>query len=178
MFPANRHRAESSYLPWLAAQNPRLAWHSRHSLEGTRAITPVTFRLGGTQLGFSQHFVDTVPSARIDIMRMRLYVVFPVLVLLCSGTLLLRGQQSATDNSRAVIRKVVPSYPETAKRINLAGTVKLLATVAPNGTVKSIQPLGGSPILLQAAQDAVYRWQFAPASSETKESIELRFSPQ
>lgn len=111
-------------------------------------------------------------------MRMRLFLVLSVLVLLCSGSLLLRGQQSSTENARAIVRKVVPTYPEAARRINLSGTVKLLATVAPNGTVKAIQPMGGSPILVQAAQEAVYRWQFAPATSESKEAVELRFNPQ
>jgi TonB family protein len=108
-------------------------------------------------------------------MRMRHFWVLSALILI-SGTLLMRGQQSSTDNPRAIVRKVVPAYPDAARRINLAGTVKLLATVAPNGTVKAIQPMGGSPILVQAAQEAVYRWQFAPGSSETKEPVELHFN--
>lgn len=111
-------------------------------------------------------------------MRMRLHLVLFAVILLGGGTLPMHGQQSAPETARAVVRKVVPVYPDVAKRINLAGTVKLLVTVAPNGTVKAIQPMGGSPILVQAAQEAVYRWQFATASSETKESIELRFNPQ
>jgi TonB family protein len=69
-------------------------------------------------------------------------------------------------------------YPEIAKRMNLSGTVKVLATVAPDGTVKSVQPMGGSPVLIQAAQDAVYKWKFAAGSGETKEPIELHFDPQ
>ena len=62
--------------------------------------------------------------------------------------------------------------------MNLAGTVKVLAIVAPDGTVKSVQPMGGSPVLIQAAQDAVYKWKFAPASAESKEPLELRFDAQ
>lgn len=108
-------------------------------------------------------------------MRMRPFLVLSALILVSSGTLLMRGQQSSSDNFRAIVRKVVPAYPDAARRINLCGTVKLLATVSPNGTVKSIQAMGGSPILVQAAQEAVYRWQYAPASSETKEPIELHF---
>jgi TonB family protein len=111
-------------------------------------------------------------------MRMRPFLVLFTLVLICCGSLLMRGQQSTGDSTRAIVRKVVPLYPDAARRINLSGTVKLLATVAPNGTVKSIQPMGGSPLLVQAAQEAVYRWQYAPANSETKEPIELRFNPQ
>jgi TonB family protein len=110
-------------------------------------------------------------------MRIRLHLVLFALVLLGCATLL-PGQQSSSDNSRTLVRKVIPVYPEVAKRLSLSGKVKLVATVAPNGTVKSIQPMGGSPLLVQAAQEAVYQWQFAPANSETKETIELRFNPQ
>jgi TonB family protein len=111
-------------------------------------------------------------------MRMRTFLIVFTLVLVCGEALLMHGQQTSTDNPRAIVRKVIPLYPDAARRINLSGTVKLLATVAPNGTVKTIQPMGGSPLLVQAAQEAVYRWQFAPASSETKEPVELHFNPQ
>lgn len=76
------------------------------------------------------------------------------------------------------MRKSVPMYPEIAKRMNLAGTVKVLATVAPDGTVKDVRPMGGSPVLIQAAQDAVYKWKFAVAGTESKELLELHFDPQ
>jgi TonB family protein len=111
-------------------------------------------------------------------MRMRPFLVLLSLVVLGCGTLLLNGQQGSAENARPVVRRVMPTYPEIAKRMNLTGTVKLLATIAPNGTVKSVQPMGGSPVLVQAAQEAVYKWQFVPAGSETKETIELHFSPQ
>ena len=110
-------------------------------------------------------------------MRMRPFLVLLSLVVLGCGTLLLNGQSSA-ENARPIVRKVLPNYPEIAKRMNLSGTVKLLATVSPNGTVKSLQPMGGSPVLVQAAQEAVYKWQFAQAGSETKEPVELHFGPQ
>jgi len=54
----------------------------------------------------------------------------------------------------------------------------VLATVAPDGTVRSVQPMGGSPVLIQSASDAVSKWKFAPASAESKELIELHFDPQ
>lgn len=62
--------------------------------------------------------------------------------------------------------------------MGLTGTVKVLAVVAPDGSVKKIQPVGGSPVLIQAAQDAVYKWKFSPATAETQETIELRFNPE
>jgi len=79
---------------------------------------------------------------------------------------------------RRIVRRAVPVYPEIAKRMNLAGTVRVLADVAPDGTVKSVQPVGGSPVLIQSAMDAVNKWKFAPASAESKELIELHFDPK
>jgi len=62
--------------------------------------------------------------------------------------------------------------------MGMNGTVKLFAVVAPDGKVKSVEPVGGSPVLIQAAQEAILQWKFAPAAAESKELIELHFSPQ
>ncbi len=86
--------------------------------------------------------------------------------------------QSSSPDARRVVRKTLPQYPEIAKRMNLVGTVKVLATVSPDGSVKSVQPMGGSPVLIQSASDAVSKWKFSPGSAETKELIELHFDPQ
>jgi len=50
--------------------------------------------------------------------------------------------------------------------------------VAPDGGVKSVEILGGSPLLINATRDAVLKWKFAPASAESKEQIELHFTPR
>jgi len=87
------------------------------------------------------------------------------------------GQQpSSTENGRKVIRKVPPVYPPEAKRMSLSGTVKVVADIASDGSVKKIEPVGGSPILVQAAENAISRWKYAPGP-ETKEIVELHFTP-
>jgi TonB family protein len=88
-----------------------------------------------------------------------------------------QGQQSSTE-ARKLVRKVDPVYPPMARKINLAGTVKVFAIVAIDGTVKSVEPVGGSPVLVQAAQDAIRQWKFAPAAAESKELVELHFHPE
>ena len=60
--------------------------------------------------------------------------------------------------------------------MNLGGTVKMVAVVAADGSVKKIEPVGGSPLLMQAAQNAVSQWKFAPGP-ESRETVELRFTP-
>jgi TonB family protein len=111
-------------------------------------------------------------------MRVRRLLVLFLMLSFCSVLAGSAPAQSSPAEMRRVVRKTLPTYPEIAKRMNLVGTVKVLATVAPDGTVKSVQPMGGSPVLIQAAEDAVNKWKFTPASAESKELIELHFDPQ
>ena len=87
-----------------------------------------------------------------------------------------QGQQSATEAVRRIVRQTAPTYPELAKKMNLGGTVKVVAVVAADGNVKSVEPVGGSPVLIKAAQDAVAKWKYAPGG-ESRESVELHFTP-
>lgn len=84
--------------------------------------------------------------------------------------------QSSTDLGRKVVRKVQPDYPQDAKRMNLGGTVKLVAVVAPNGSVRKVEQVGGSPLLVRAAQAAVAQWKYE-AGTESTETIEIHFKP-
>lgn len=84
----------------------------------------------------------------------------------------------ASEHTRKVVNRVVPGYPELARRIGIKGTVRLVAVVAPNGSVKLIQTMGGNPVLVKSAEDAVMKWKYVPASEESKELIELHFSPE
>ena len=47
--------------------------------------------------------------------------------------------------------------------MSITGTVKLAVVVAPNGTVKSAKPVGGHPLLVNAAMDAMKQWRFEAA---------------
>jgi TonB family protein len=82
------------------------------------------------------------------------------------------------EHGRKITSRVIPNYPELARQMRITGTVRLVAVVAPNGTVKTTEPVGGSPVLLKAAEDAVMKWRYAPAAEESKELIELHFSPE
>ncbi len=78
---------------------------------------------------------------------------------------------------RKVVSKVAPAYPELAKRIQLGGMVKLEVVVRQDGKVKSAKPLGGSPLLIQSAVDAVQRWKYEAAPGETTEVVQVVFDP-
>ena len=86
--------------------------------------------------------------------------------------------QESSGGSRKVLVQTPAVYPTLAHSMNIRGTVKLQAQVAPNGTVKKIDVLGGHPLLTQSAVTAVGHWKFEPAPHETKESVEIKFDPQ
>jgi TonB family protein len=81
----------------------------------------------------------------------------------------------SSSSERKVSSRVPPVYPELAKKMHIHGVVKVEATVRPNGSVKSSRVLGGSPVLVEAAQDAVSKWKFEPAQSETTEIVQVGF---
>jgi TonB family protein len=87
------------------------------------------------------------------------------------------AQQDQTNGIRKVVTRVVPEYPELARNAKLGGIVKMEAIVAPNGTVKAVGLRGGPPVLTNAAMDAVRRWKWIRAPYETKEPVEVTFSP-
>ncbi len=74
---------------------------------------------------------------------------------------------------RKVKTSVKPSYPEVARQLHITGTVRLEATVAPDGKVRDTRVLGGSPLLAQEASDAVKKWKYEDAPKETVETVEI-----
>ena len=94
-------------------------------------------------------------------------------------TLLRHSSALDQGNSvRKIVTRVAPRYPELAKRMHVRGTVRLEAVVRPNGTVKSTRVLGGNPILVQPAIEAVQQWKFAVSQNETVEIVQLNFSDE
>lgn len=79
--------------------------------------------------------------------------------------------------SRKAKTKVLPIYPEVARRMSIAGTVRLAVVVAPNGTVKSSKPVGGHPLLVDAAMDAIKQWKFEAGPTESSGIVEFKFHP-
>jgi TonB family protein len=86
--------------------------------------------------------------------------------------------QVSAEGTRKVVNRVTPQYPSVARSMNIRGTVKVEAVVNPNGTVKSVEVKGGHPMLAQSAQNAIREWKFEPSPRETREAIEIKFSPE
>jgi TonB family protein len=91
------------------------------------------------------------------------------------GSPALRAQLEEPGAGRKVTRKVVPEYPDVAKRWHLVGTVKMTATVAPGGAVTSVKTHGGNAVFVLAAEEAVKQWKYEPSPKTTTESVALVF---
>ncbi len=76
---------------------------------------------------------------------------------------------------RAVKSRVAPVYPEIAKRMRIAGVVKLAVTIDPDGKVTDVKPLSGNHMLSTAAEDAVRKWRFASAPATSVVDLAINF---
>lgn len=81
------------------------------------------------------------------------------------------------DAGRKVKTKVAPLYPELAKKMHVSGSVRLEVLVASNGQIKSVKPLGGHPLLIDAAENAVKQWRYE-SGPEATEVVEFKFDDQ
>ena len=76
---------------------------------------------------------------------------------------------------RKIQKRVPPVYPELAKRMHVGGVVRVLATVAPDGTVTDVKTISGNKLLSQAAEEAVRKWRFVVGDSESAVNIDISF---
>jgi len=112
-------------------------------------------------------------------MRSTVRVVAIALVTLATGLGTAQNTAAAAAHAeRKVASRVTPNFPELARRMHIHGVVKIEAAVRANGSVKSTRVLGGNPVLVDAAVDAISKWKFEPAPNETTEVVQLTFEGQ
>jgi TonB family protein len=78
---------------------------------------------------------------------------------------------------RKVISNPAPAYPETARRFRVTGVVKVQVVIAPDGQIKTTKIIGGHPLLVNAVEETLKSWKYAPAGAETTATMEFKFSP-
>jgi len=102
------------------------------------------------------------------------------------GTLLLAAlfylvpspSYAQASTKRRLVERTPATYPALARSMALEGIVKVEAIVAPDGTVRSVEVKGGHPVLAQAAVNTVRKWKWEVASKESRELVEVKFSPE
>ena len=141
---------------------------------------------------------------RIRVRRWRLNVLLPALLLLAAllvlgwwqwqrswkeleiGTKATEGTPLRISSETMELRtvsKVQPVYPEEARLSGKQGLAVLDAVIAPDGTVKRLQPVSGDELLVKSAAAAVRSWRFEPYQSsgravsvETTIAVEFRLN--
>ena len=81
------------------------------------------------------------------------------------------------QETRKLLNSPTPTYPETARQFRLSGVVKVQVLIAPNGQIKEVKVIGGHPVLVNAVEDTLKNWKYAPASSETTAIVVFNFHP-
>jgi TonB family protein len=76
---------------------------------------------------------------------------------------------------RKLIIRIEPDYPETLKRLNIGGTVRLRVSISAKGNVEDCELLGGNPILGESAALAVKKWVYAAGRSRTITEVSFQF---
>jgi len=89
--------------------------------------------------------------------------------------LLLFPGSSWAQESRKLIKKVDPVYPELARKMNMTGSIKVEISITADGGVHDFRLLGGNPVLAAAVEDAVKQWKYASGPAETKKGLEFKF---
>src|SRR6266849_10015181 len=112
----------------------------------------------------------------------RVWLLFAAFALSAVSITLLPVQALAQDSpagdvkdhgGRKVKTSVKPGYPDVARQMHITGTVRLEATVAPDGKVRDTRVVGGSPMLAQEASNAVKKWKYEEGPKETVEVVEV-----
>jgi TonB family protein len=88
--------------------------------------------------------------------------------------------RSAQVQPGALLAHAQPDYPLEQMQDQVEGTVKLRVSVARDGTVKQIEPMGGPPALLGTSVAAVKQWRYKPTllngkSVEVQEVVTIEF---
>jgi TonB family protein len=97
------------------------------------------------------------------------------LLLLSGDSSSLRAQN--TQVLRKVVYKVAPKYPPELKQNQIGGVVRLSVSINPNGSVGKITPIGGNPVLVDAATLAVKQWRYVSTDHPTTTEVQLDFIP-
>ena len=98
------------------------------------------------------------------------FLLLPVVCFCLFGAALLHA------DTRKSVKTVPPVYPTIAAKMKVEGTVKLDATIDPDGSVTDVRVVSGHQLLVQAAIDAVKKWKYESGDGKSIQSISVEFN--
>lgn len=105
------------------------------------------------------------------------YAVIGVTLLFLLAASIPAVQSQNAPNLRKLVYKVAPKYPPELRQNEIGGIVRLAVVINPNGSVAKISPVGGNPVLVDAATVAVKQWKYAASDHQTTTEVQLDFIP-
>jgi len=84
--------------------------------------------------------------------------------------------QSPAKDSRKVLQRVEPEFPDFFRNGHFQGRVVAQATVLPSGTVSRVEIKSGNPMFAEFATKALMKWKYAPAPEKTVEEVTFNFN--
>jgi TonB family protein len=91
------------------------------------------------------------------------------------GVLIFTAAILRADN-RKVVKTAPPVYPAIAAKMRIEGSVKLDATIDPDGSVSDVKVVSGHQLLAGAAMDAVKKWKYEPADAKSTQAVTVDFA--
>lgn len=87
----------------------------------------------------------------------------------------------STPVAAEAIKRVQPTYPPLARAQNVSGTVEVEADINEEGDVVKVKAVSGPVLLRAAAEEALLKWKFRPASTNginvaSKARVKMTFS--
>jgi len=104
-------------------------------------------------------------------------VVKHLVYVLCLAGMCFCVATGQAQETRKLLAQSQPDYPELAKRLRLAGTVKVQVIIGTDGIIKNTKIVGGNPVLVESTLEALKKWKYAPSGSETTTTLEFNFHP-
>jgi TonB family protein len=121
-----------------------------------------------------QPIATSLADFRLEVCPMKSFVAKTSAALLVFGAMTFATLTCGAADRR-VQRRIQPIYPELAKRMRVGGTVRIEATVAPDGSVIEAKAVSGNRMLAPAAEEAIRKWKFAPETAASTEDVEIDF---
>ena len=84
--------------------------------------------------------------------------------------------QTPGKETRKVVQRIDPEYPDFFRNGHFQGRVVAEATVLPNGSVSHVEIKSGNPMFAEFPSKALMKWKYAPAPTQTVEEVSFHFS--
>jgi outer membrane biosynthesis protein TonB len=90
----------------------------------------------------------------------KLTAIFAVLFCIqnCAGAV----KVTEADAKRSATEKPAPAISPLARQMKLSGRIELEVTIGAAGSVDTVKPLAGNPLLVECGVTAVRKWKFTP----------------